>query len=87
MHASPRSLALAAALLVIASPAIAQNTPAYPSETPANFQPTNYNFDYQRREVMIPMRDGVKLHTVILVPNGAKNAPILFTRTPTAPPS
>src|SRR3978361_90702 len=31
---------------------------------------------------MIPMRDGVKLHTVILVPNGAKNAPILFTRTP-----
>src|SRR6201996_5384505 len=82
MHASPRSLALAAALLVIASPAIAQNTPAYPSETPANFQPTNYNFDYQRREVMIPMRDGVKLHTVILVPNGAKNAPILFTRTP-----
>jgi putative CocE/NonD family hydrolase len=31
---------------------------------------------------MIPMRDGVKLHTVILVPRGAKNAPILLTRTP-----
>jgi putative CocE/NonD family hydrolase len=31
---------------------------------------------------MVPMRDGVKLHTVILVPNGAKNAPILLTRTP-----
>ena len=31
---------------------------------------------------MIPMRDGVKLHTVILVPNGAKGAPILLTRTP-----
>ena len=28
------------------------------------------------------MRDGVKLHTVILVPKGAKNAPILLTRTP-----
>ena len=28
------------------------------------------------------MRDGVKLHTVILVPRGAKNAPILLTRTP-----
>jgi uncharacterized protein len=82
MHASPRSLTLAAVLLAVASPAIAQNAPAYPSETPANFQPTNYNFDYQRRDVMIPMRDGVKLHTVILVPNGAKNAPILFTRTP-----
>ncbi|MEO8215501.1 MAG: CocE/NonD family hydrolase [Acidobacteriota bacterium] len=31
---------------------------------------------------MIPMRDGVKLHTVILVPRGAKHAPILLTRTP-----
>jgi uncharacterized protein len=31
---------------------------------------------------MIPMRDGVKLHTVILVPKGAKAAPILLTRTP-----
>jgi len=31
---------------------------------------------------MIPMRDGVKLHTVILVPKGARNAPILMTRTP-----
>jgi uncharacterized protein len=31
---------------------------------------------------MIPMRDGVKLHTVILVPKGAKHAPILLTRTP-----
>jgi len=31
---------------------------------------------------MIPMRDGVKLHTVILVPKGAHGAPILLTRTP-----
>jgi uncharacterized protein len=31
---------------------------------------------------MIPMRDGVKLHTVIVLPKGAKNAPILLTRTP-----
>jgi putative CocE/NonD family hydrolase len=31
---------------------------------------------------MISMRDGVKLHTVILVPKGAKSAPILLTRTP-----
>ena len=39
-------------------------------------------FDYVKRDVMIPMRDGVKLHTVILVPKGAKHAPILLTRTP-----
>jgi len=53
-----------------------------PSETPAQLTPTNYGFDHVRRDVMIPMRDGVKLHAVILTPKGAKNAPILLTRTP-----
>ena len=28
--------------------------------------------DYVRREVMIPMRDGVKLYTSIIVPKGAR---------------
>src|SRR5262249_50317361 len=56
--------------------------PGLPSETPPTFKPTLEGFDYARRDVMIPMRDGVKLHTVILVPNGAKRAPILLTRTP-----
>jgi len=56
--------------------------PALPSETPAKFTPVTDSFDHIRRDVMIPMRDGVKLHTVILVPKGAKNAPILLTRTP-----
>src|SRR5688572_30569598 len=56
--------------------------PAFPSETPPKFEPVTDSFDHVRREVMIPMRDGVKLHTVILVPKGAKGAPILFTRTP-----
>ncbi len=56
--------------------------PNYPTETPAKFQPSNNSFDYARRDEMIPMRDGVKLHTVILIPKGAKNAPILLTRTP-----
>ena len=52
------------------------------SETPSKFEPTNHGFNYERRIVEIPMRDGVKLHTVILVPKGARNAPILMTRTP-----
>ncbi|HVK14266.1 MAG TPA: CocE/NonD family hydrolase [Gemmataceae bacterium] len=56
--------------------------PALPSEIPAKFAPTNAGFDYTKRDVMIPMRDGVKLHTVILIPKGAKQAPILLTRTP-----
>src|SRR5690242_13864645 len=38
--------------------------------------------DYVRREVMIPMRDGIKLYTVLLIPKGASNAPIVLTRTP-----
>jgi putative CocE/NonD family hydrolase len=53
-----------------------------PNETPDKFTPTNDGFDYVRREVMIPMRDGVRLHTVILLPKGANRAPILLTRTP-----
>jgi hypothetical protein len=56
--------------------------PGLPSEIPAKLTPTNTGFDYVRRDTMIAMRDGVKLHTVILVPNGARNAPILLTRTP-----
>jgi len=55
---------------------------ALPSETPENLHPFMDSWDYTRREEMIPMRDGVRLHTVILVPKGAKNAPILLTRTP-----
>ena len=56
--------------------------PDYPSETPSKLDLATEIFDYVRREVMIPMRDGVKLHTIILVPKGAKNAAILLTRTP-----
>jgi uncharacterized protein len=56
--------------------------PSYPSETPATLTPATPDFDYERRDAMIAMRDGVKLHTVILVPKGAKHAPILLTRTP-----
>src|SRR5215472_15552448 len=53
-----------------------------PSEMPARFEPVTESFDYLKRDVMIPMRDGVRLHTIILIPKGAKNAPILLTRTP-----
>ena len=67
------------AILSISSCVFAQTLP---NETPSKFEPTYDGFDYTRREVMIPMRDGVKLHTVILVPKGAKRAPILLTRTP-----
>ena len=57
------------------------NYPDFPSEIPAEFQPTQVGFDHERRTVMIPMRDGVKLHTVILIPKKAKSSPMLLTRT------
>jgi uncharacterized protein len=56
--------------------------PNYPSETPQTFQANQSTWDYTRRTAEIPMRDGVKLHTVILIPKGAKSAAILMTRTP-----
>ena len=56
--------------------------PDYPSETPEHFEVNQSSWDYTRRTAEIPMRDGVKLHTVILIPKGAKHAPILMTRTP-----
>ena len=74
--------------LLLTTSAAAQTAPqqtapaTLPSETPAQFQSATATWDYTRRDVMIPMRDGVRLHTVILVPKGAKNAPILLTRTP-----
>jgi len=69
------------AAMVLATPALAQ-VAGETSETPAAFHVKSGSFDYERREIMIPMRDGIKLHTVILIPRHAKNAPILLTRTP-----
>jgi len=52
------------------------------SEIPEKFTPKTDSFDYVRREEMIPMRDGVKLKTIILVPKDAQDTPIVITRTP-----
>jgi uncharacterized protein len=51
-------------------------------DIPKTFTAPIADRDYVKREAMIPMRDGVKLYTVIVVPKGAKNAPIVLTRTP-----
>jgi putative CocE/NonD family hydrolase len=51
-------------------------------DIPAAFKKATEAFDFTRREVMVPMRDGVKLYTLVLVPKGARGAPILMTRTP-----
>ena len=82
---SASCLSLAAAQLPEAAKPPAPPPAQYPgfaSETPGKFVPSTDGHEYARRKVEIPMRDGVKLHTVILVPNGAKGMPILLTRTP-----
>jgi len=78
---SPYFRRLASMLLpaLLAAAAAAQTLP---SESPAAFVPRVETFDYVEREVMIPMRDGVKLKTLILIPRGAHRAPMLLSRTP-----
>ena len=75
-----------AVLLLLSSVALAAapdgGYAALPSEIPETFVPPQGLLDHERRSVDIPMRDGVKLHTVILVPRGAKGRPMLLTRTP-----
>jgi len=66
---------------VIACQASATQAQAY-DDRPAKVVPATIGWNYDRRTAEIPMRDGVKLHTVILVPKGAHDAPIILTRTP-----
>jgi putative CocE/NonD family hydrolase len=78
-------LLAAAALTAFTTPAHAQATGQTPALTPdidGKYVAPQAGYDYDKRVVMIPMRDGTKLYTVIVVPKGAKNAPILLTRTP-----
>ena len=78
-----RAAGIAAALCsMLCFRAFAQSATELANESPAKFTPVTEAFDYTMRDVMIPMRDGVKLHAVIVVPKGAKGAPILLTRTP-----
>jgi len=77
---SVRTACAATVFLGLSLPALGQSGspqpaaplyPGYRSETPAKLEVSSSTFDYTRREAMIAMRDGVKLHTVILVPKGA----------------
>ena len=53
------------------------------NDIPAKFDPQTDAHNFTRREEMIPMRDGVKLFTVILIPKHSRELmPIVLTRTP-----
>src|SRR3984885_14203470 len=78
---NPKFLAAALAFLLVA-PAAAQVSEPDLDDMPAKLVKSTSNYDYEKRVVMIPMRDGVKLYTVMIIPKGARNAPIVLTRTP-----
>ena len=81
----PVCSAVAAVLALTGLPVFAQGqtqSPARVSDIPAQFKAPNTNYNYMKRVEMVPMRDGVKLYTVIVTPKGASHAPILLTRTP-----
>jgi predicted acyl esterase len=71
-----------ASLLSLAAFAAPAQTPPMTPDIVGRYEAPADDADYVKRVVMIPMRDGVKLYTVIVTPKGARNAPILLTRTP-----
>jgi len=60
----------------------AQTPPLAPDIPKEKYEQPTAPLDYIKREAMIPMRDGVKLHAVIVIPKDAKGTPIILTRTP-----
>ena len=68
---------------LLADPLTTQSSEAFGlNDIPKEFTAKLADRDYTKRIEMIPMRDGVKLQTIIFVPKGAHGAPILLTRTP-----
>ncbi|PMQ02868.1 Cocaine esterase [Dyella sp. AD56] len=82
MHIRRTLLAIATLTAFAGALVHAQTAPLTADIPQKAFVDDTAGYDYMKREVMIPMRDGVKLHTVIVVPKNAHNAPILLTRTP-----
>ncbi len=82
MH-PPKSLCLLAVLAAVSSlPSLAQRAKLPADDLATDFRAPVQPTDFEKRVVMVPMRDGTRLYTVIVIPKGAKNAPILLTRTP-----
>ncbi|MFL6768795.1 MAG: CocE/NonD family hydrolase [Sphingomicrobium sp.] len=80
-HAASRSAASILPLLLIAAAPPERVSPMTPDVVPS-YEQVRPEADYIKRVAMVPMRDGVKLYTVIVMMKGAANAPILLSRTP-----
>ncbi|MBO1273431.1 CocE/NonD family hydrolase [Shewanella sp. 4t3-1-2LB] len=81
MKLHPLMLALAASAVLPVTFATETVTPMTPDGV-ASYDKIRPQADFIKRVEMIPMRDGTKLYTVILMKKGTKNAPILLSRTP-----
>jgi len=76
-HLPTQSLATTK-ILAVAALSLAVSVPLRAQEPAAQGAPA-----WERREAMVPMRDGVRLFTVVMVPRGATEPlPILLQRTP-----
>jgi hypothetical protein len=51
-------------------------------DIPQRFEAPRADFQYVRREIRIPMRDGAKLYAVLIIPRTAGKFPIMLDRTP-----
>jgi putative CocE/NonD family hydrolase len=80
------SLRIAASLLpllaIAASPQTSGPVTAMTPDVVASYDKVMPWADFIRREVMVPMRDGTKLYTVIVMKKGTAKGPILLTRSP-----
>jgi len=83
-----RATACLSLLLATAATQAASTDQAAPKVTPmtsdavATYDSIRPEADYIKRVEMIPMRDGVKLYTVIVMKKGTTGGPILLSRTP-----
>src|SRR5206468_2811214 len=69
-------------LAVAAAPPATAPVTAMTPDVVAKYEQVKPWADFVRREVMIPMRDGTKLYTVLVFKKGTANGPILLTRSP-----
>ena len=76
-----RSAASILAFVTIAAAPPARVTPMTP-DVVASYNSVLPEADYIKRTAMVPMRDGVKLYTVIVMKKGTAGGPILLSRTP-----
>src|SRR6478735_5976409 len=79
-----RSLSLMAVGLPLAGSVALSQTPVTPMtpDVMEKYEQVLPGADFIRREAMIPMRDGVKLYTVVVMKKGTQGGPILLSRSP-----